>query len=222
MFGAFYPNYFVRHNSSVSQSDNDKVLNGHDPMTTVYLTNFPQQQAVYGDLYVRDVRAMFRACADPENIFVEFDGSRVIVQFTKPQIAPRGEGDGREGDEGVDVSQLGRSDFKELEAGSNLTGEIIHQVFVAMKMRSLPQDRMTLHLYPEQEAARLHSELMERREEAARKRKGGGGRRNLPPPPGAEGGGGELLSFADVSRVDPPRLDTEARFQHRLCHRSNF
>ncbi len=59
MFGAFYPNYFVRHYTPEDQREINKVLNGHDPMTSVYLTHFPQEQSRFSELYQQDIKRMF-------------------------------------------------------------------------------------------------------------------------------------------------------------------
>lgn len=117
MFGAFYPNYFVRHFGTGELKDVHKVLNGRDPMTTVYLSNFPSSQAPYGELYVQDVKKKFELCADPENIHVEFDGSKIIVQFARTGA--------HEEDRSVDHSTVETGNLRAINENANLTGSIV-------------------------------------------------------------------------------------------------
>ncbi len=64
MFGAFYPNYFVRHYSATDLQEVNRALNGRNPMRSVYLSNFPQQQAPYGELYAKDIKKIFEVSCE--------------------------------------------------------------------------------------------------------------------------------------------------------------
>ena len=75
IFGAFYPNYFLRKygGHDMQQVINlitwrmfsklkfqvHKTLNGKDPMTSVYLTGFPSEQCQFGELYVNEIKEIF-------------------------------------------------------------------------------------------------------------------------------------------------------------------
>lgn len=59
LFGAFYPNYFIREPQSIDMRDVERTLNGRDPMRTVYFSGFPQNQEDFGDLYERDIKKFF-------------------------------------------------------------------------------------------------------------------------------------------------------------------
>ena len=100
-----------------------------------------------------------------------------------------------------EIIEAETGNIRSINANNNLTGEIIHQVFVAMKLRNLPRENLSLRLYQESEAANRHEQLMERREREKRrdeeKRIGRGV--------------GGLLTFAEVGRIDPPGLDVEVR-----------
>merc|ERR1719357_316239 len=57
MFGAFYPNYFVKVSSDDLEKRADRTLHGLDPKNTVYLHGFDQDQAKYGELYADHVKS---------------------------------------------------------------------------------------------------------------------------------------------------------------------
>ena len=59
MFGAFYPNYFLRTRGNQDLREASKTVLGMDPSNTVYFHGFPQNQYRFGELYVREVKDFF-------------------------------------------------------------------------------------------------------------------------------------------------------------------
>ena len=89
------------------------------------------------------------------------------------------------------------------------------QVYVAMKLKNLPRERLSLQLYQETDAARLYEEMEAERErvrEARERKQQAEGTAALPT---AESGVGELprpddqLTFVDVGTLKPPGLEVE-------------
>lgn len=72
--GAFYPNYFARgeQGGQVDEKDAVRLLNGHDPYSTVYLAGFPTDQPK--QLYKNAIKKKLENCC-PE-MMVTFDCSR--------------------------------------------------------------------------------------------------------------------------------------------------
>ena len=101
MFGAFYPNYFLKANSYEVAELAWRKVEGRDPRTTVYLHGFPQDQARLGALYTRQVRQLFAAVtADTERLKVSYSGQHVFVEFERgleEQGRSEASGGGREG-----------------------------------------------------------------------------------------------------------------------------
>ena len=60
IFGAFYPNYFIRTHGSLDLKEVHKEVNNRDPMNTLFLTGFPQEQAEFGELYVNQIKDFFK------------------------------------------------------------------------------------------------------------------------------------------------------------------
>ena len=70
IFGAFYPNYFVRRSESVDLKDVHKTLCGKDPMTTVLMRNFPKDQSHIGDLYAPEIKQVFKVKIEMSILYV--------------------------------------------------------------------------------------------------------------------------------------------------------
>nr|XP_034176745.1 probable ATP-dependent RNA helicase spindle-E [Osmia lignaria]XP_034176746.1 probable ATP-dependent RNA helicase spindle-E [Osmia lignaria]XP_034176747.1 probable ATP-dependent RNA helicase spindle-E [Osmia lignaria] len=88
--GAFYPNYFLKHNpeGQLSEYNGTKMLGGLDPSKTVYLQGWPLRQP--GLLYARRIQSIFadNLVTSAEKIRVSFDSSsRVYVQFVNDEVA---------------------------------------------------------------------------------------------------------------------------------------
>jgi ATP-dependent RNA helicase TDRD9 len=85
MFGAFYPNYFVKSSSHELEKLAHKTLCGRDPKNTVYLHGFDKDQAQFGELYVDQVKRLFRAATEDEDrISLTFSGAHIFVEFDRP------------------------------------------------------------------------------------------------------------------------------------------
>ena len=149
IFGAFYPNYFIRKHTPNDLREVHKLMNGRDPMNSVYLKGFPPQHAKFGALYKDPIKEMFSLCSDPEDIDVEFDGSKVLVQFI-------GSGARRERKKVANMAG-DVQDISTYNRDNNLTGEIVHQVYTALKVGSDPRNR-GVKLYPEDTATQKMEE----------------------------------------------------------------
>ncbi len=73
------------------------------------------------------------------------------------------------------------------------------QVYIAMKVRNLHRDRVTIKVLQENEAAKVHADLMDKRATELAKRRDDQT---------------NMLTFADIGRIDPPRLDVEVLVFH--------
>ena len=60
IFGAFYPNYFIRSHGSFDMKAVLRELSDKNPMTTMYLSGFPVDQTQFGDLYVNQIKELFK------------------------------------------------------------------------------------------------------------------------------------------------------------------
>ena len=114
MFGAFYPNYFVKSSSYEVDRMAHKTLEGHDPRNTVYLHGFDKDQTKFGRLYANQLRQMLAdVTRDEDKIKLDFSGAHIFVEFQRA------------------VEDEARSDASYKETGrteSNLTGNISTQV----------------------------------------------------------------------------------------------
>ena len=82
MFGAFYPNYFVKMASADLCSQANKTLFGKDPRNTVYLTGMKEDQGQFGELYAGQLKKIFEDCTkDEEKVHLTFRGSKILVEF---------------------------------------------------------------------------------------------------------------------------------------------
>jgi len=133
MFGAFYPNFFTKQVSSEIEINAHRTLLGKDPKTTVYLTGMDDQHAPFAAIYSGQIKKLFQDCTkDEERINLSFDGRKIYVEFDRIQCdSDRREGQGRRDENG------------------NMTGDIIHQVYVAVKLRTIgPMNKkLRINLY---------------------------------------------------------------------------
>jgi len=149
------------------------------------LRNFPRKQSQYADLYAEDIKKLFFICGDPKDIMVEVDGQNVFLQFASP-----GSNRSRQGALTLEECEnLPHIDIKEINAMVNLTGEISHQVYFALRMARLP--KLKLHVYSEEDAKAAYEALQAKKEsEPARVRK------ECP------------ISVSSLGIIKPPGLDT--------------
>ena len=66
IFGAFYPNYFIRSHGNLDMREVHKEINNRDPMTTLFLTGFPIDQAKYAELYMDQIKELFKVISVSE------------------------------------------------------------------------------------------------------------------------------------------------------------
>jgi ATP-dependent RNA helicase TDRD9 len=113
MFGAFYPNYFVKSTGSEVEARAHRTLLGRDPRNTVYLHGFDQDQAEFGELYAEQVKRIFRAATtDEEQIRVTFDKAHIFVEFNRS----------------AGEQEKSMSSYSSGQADRNVTGDISSQV----------------------------------------------------------------------------------------------
>ena len=149
MFGAFYPNFFTKQSSAEVSLNAEKLLNGRDPWNTVYLQGMKDSQSKFGELYTRQLTGLFRECtSEAEKIHVSFEGRKIFVEFDQCG----GNQDRRVVDRNYNRSSEG-----------NLTGNILHQVFIALKLKQ-SGERMELDLYPDEVAETKFTEWQESQE----------------------------------------------------------
>ena len=61
VFGAFYPNYFMRSHGEMDVKQCSKLVNLRDAMRTIYFTGFSNDHCgKFGNLYVDQVKEMFK------------------------------------------------------------------------------------------------------------------------------------------------------------------
>ena len=82
LFGAFYPNYFIRTHGNLDMTQVHRDTNDRDPMSTLYLSGFPADQARFGELYVNQIKEIFRDTQpNKAMIDVQIENTKVVVQF---------------------------------------------------------------------------------------------------------------------------------------------
>ena len=134
LFGAFYPNYFTKQSNSLVAINANKLLDGRDPWNTVYFQGMKNSQSKIGDLYSRQIKDLLGECTEAsEKIHVSFEDRKIFVEFDQCG----GSGDRRLLD--MNYNRI---------AGTNLTGNIKHEVYVAMKLRQAGGSS-PLCLYPD-------------------------------------------------------------------------
>ncbi|TRY66980.1 hypothetical protein TCAL_05974, partial [Tigriopus californicus] len=186
IFGAFYPNYFFQRHGITDQREIHKDLNGRSPTHSVYFTGFPIQQAKYGAIYADQVKALFQPCSiPPEKIHVEFNSSRIVVQFTPSLVDQASQ----------ETSNEKQFELRGLNNDLGLTGEIIPQVFVAMKLkpfgrhfRGKERESLAISIYDDAVAQRL--------DRAQRKRK-------VRREPASED---ECINAMEIGQIPPPSV----------------
>eukprot|EP00092_Neocalanus_flemingeri_P009551 GFUD01010280.1.p1 GENE.GFUD01010280.1~~GFUD01010280.1.p1 ORF type:complete len:1519 (+),score=509.70 GFUD01010280.1:91-4647(+) len=148
MFGAFYPNYFTRQSNSEVEQLAHRTLLGRDPKNTVYLQGMDEEQAKFGQLYSGQIKKILQDCTKEEDrIKLSFEGRKIYVEFD------RALGDTERSVAGYKADQMG-----------NMTGDIIHQVYVAVKLRSQGgpmKKNMAINLYGQDIAEAKHREWQE-------------------------------------------------------------
>lgn len=84
MFGAFYPNYFVKSSSYEVDRMAHKTLEGHDPRNTVYLHGFDKDQTKFGRIYANQLKQMLAdVTRDEDKIKLDFSGAHIFVEFQR-------------------------------------------------------------------------------------------------------------------------------------------
>lgn len=143
IFGAFYPNYFVRTGLGPTEKEaykelyNNTTSTYHDLNSCIYFRNFDPQQAKYGAVYENQIKDMFDGF-DNRNIHVEFDGQKIIIKF----------------DRSTQERNTILTEMNSQNQISAITDEIIHlncdilhEVYVAMKLCREPHGAMMIKLY---------------------------------------------------------------------------
>ena len=77
---------------------------------------FPPGQAKFAPLYKEPIKKLFATCCDAEDVEVDVDGGKIIVQFV-----------GHDNKKSANLAQEVR-DTAVYNRDHNLTGEIVHQV----------------------------------------------------------------------------------------------
>lgn len=114
---------------------------------------------------------------DPRKIDVEFCGAKVLVQFNSFKS------------EAIEEDR-GRRDITKLREASDLTGDIAHEVFIALKLRQMPDFFRTIKLFRPQVAVEKLSHWKALSNSAMQREKTDG---KL------------LVDFDSLGRVDPPK-----------------
>merc|ERR1719317_1886543 len=146
MFGAFYPNYFIRSTNSEVEVMANKILMGRDPKNTVYMQGMDEEQAKFGELYAGQIKKLLQDCTKEEDkIKLTFEGRKVYIEF----------------DRVLWDAERSMSGYKADQRG-NMTGDIIHQVYVAVKLaKQGPMKRLNINLYGQENAETKYREWQE-------------------------------------------------------------
>ena len=147
MFGAFYPNYFLQNVQSDLGNQTSKILAGKDPRTTVYLTGMKEPHGNYGEIYSGQIKALFEDCTkEEERIHLTFYGNRILVEFDQC---------GAQQDRWLQENKQDQL----VNPEENMTGDILHQVYIATKLKHLGRHRKNkIRIYDEKEAKAIHEE----------------------------------------------------------------
>ena len=144
IFGAFYPNYFVRTGLGLEEKEvykelyNNTTCSYNDPCSCVYFSNFDPQQTPFSSLYVDQIKSMFDGI-DSRNINVEFDRQKIIVQFAN-DTGRRNMIFADQNSHRYSTSIMNESVIKNCD--------ILQEVYIAMKLRREPSEMMRLKLFP--------------------------------------------------------------------------
>ena len=91
MFGAFYPNYFVRNTNNEVEVMANKILMGRDPKNTVYMQGMDEEQARFGELYAGQIKKLLQDCTkEEEKIKLTFEGRKFSSSLTEYWEMQRG------------------------------------------------------------------------------------------------------------------------------------
>ena len=144
IFGAFYPNYFVRTGLGLDEKEvykelyNNSTSSYHEPSSCIYFSNFDPQQVPFSSLYIDQIKNMFDGI-DNRNIDVEFDGQRIIVQFANDT--------GRRNL--IFSDQNTQSHCNSIMNESFIKNcDILQEVYIAMKLRQEPSEMLRVRLFP--------------------------------------------------------------------------
>lgn len=80
IFGAFYPNYFVRTHGHLDMRQVQREINDKNPFNTLFLTGMQMQQSQFGDLYVNQIKDLFKVKGE------KIQNSIDILHFTKDEV----------------------------------------------------------------------------------------------------------------------------------------
>jgi len=152
IFGAFYPNYYIKYHNDERVKDAHRMLMKNDPSCTVYLTGFPKEHKEFADMYKVQIYQLLRSVVTQDEIKkIEFDGSKILVSFKK------------EVDESMDKR----------DAGSNkpLFGEnkVPTTVLLGIKMGKINRGKLHLDLYDDVKALE-HYRALKLGDQAAKKK----------------------------------------------------
>jgi len=125
LFGAFYPNYFVKHHNQEREREAFRALDKNDPLTSVFFDKFPEDHVKFGELYKTQVRQILKD-VNKDIARIKFTGSKIIIGFNKFDL-----------------------DDKKKREGGNSKGEhsIPSSVLLVLKQGKLNRNKQSLKLY---------------------------------------------------------------------------
>ncbi|XP_008211194.1 probable ATP-dependent RNA helicase spindle-E [Nasonia vitripennis] len=136
--GAFYPNYFIRNQTSginIDETQGTKALGGLDPTRTVFLQGWNPEQP--GKLYAKRIQEIFKDVVPAhDQTVVEFDGShRIYLMFNDDKAY-----------------------HKKKEKVAKIPGKVSLSVYKALKLRKL-RTQFELNVMDLRSAKQLAEEL---------------------------------------------------------------
>jgi len=166
IFGAFYPNYFLRSHIERDPNKIAKVLHGKDAGTTLYLTGFPQSQLQNCILYEEQIKSIFQGTGcSKESMEVEFVSGQYLKGegFIKVLITflP----------ESQDLYRELETHNKDYTVGVYGNNRISPYIYTGMKLRNMPKEYLRLKLYNDTEAHKRKVALKQRLKKEAEYRK---------------------------------------------------
>jgi len=146
IFGAFYPNYFLRNFRDLDSHQIKKDLNGYDPMTSVVLNikEFPREQDEAYPIYEEQIKkwAVSKGLTK-DKCRVHFDGRKAVITFARGDVN--------------NTTILSSLDFNMNSFASGLPDnmDILHDVYVAMKLKSLPKEDLKLKIWNDEKVYKM-------------------------------------------------------------------
>ena len=118
-----------------------REINDRDPMSTLYLSGFPADQSQFGELYVNQIKEIFKDTQpNKAMIDVQIENTKVMVEFRQNTQSRRGQ------------SSVGEDD---ISLKKNLTPNVVHHVYVSMKLKMQSREALKIMVYNAGEAQKL-------------------------------------------------------------------